>query len=391
MRSRAMSRTWMEIDLDAFVNNYHVARSMIKESTGVIAVVKADAYGCGAPVVASILENEPGLYGFAVASFDEGEELRLRGIKKPIIILGYTAPHLAPDLAKLNLTTAIVSGEYARALDRYARQSGCVVKGHIKIDSGMSRLGIMNHYPEQFEDALAEAEEMLACQRLDINGIFTHFATADWMDKEFTKQQFRNFKSVLDALREKGYKLPVAHCSNSAAVVSHPECELEHVRAGTLLYGGQPSSDFVPGLMMPYQMKSSIGQIKDLKPGDKVGYGLTYEAKEPMRIAVIPIGYADGLPYKYSNSGKVMINGKIAKVVGTICMDQMMVDITDIHDARPGQTITIYGEDNDEFLDIYEVGDEIDTYIFQFICNTSYRVPRVYFRNGMAVSYESLV
>ncbi|MBQ2697426.1 MAG: alanine racemase [Clostridia bacterium] len=392
MRSRAMSRTWIEVDLDILVNNYRIARSKIKESTGFIAVVKANAYGNGAPVVAAALENEPGLYAFAVASFDEAEELRLRGIRKPILILGYTAPHLAADLARLDLTTAIVSGEYGRALDRYARDAGCKVKGHIKVDSGMSRLGIMNHGPDQLEAAIAEAEEILACQRLEIDAAFTHFATAGWQDTSFTEQQFNNFKALLDALEARGHKLPRSHCCNSGAVAFHPRCELSTVRSGSLLYGYQPDGKRpVEGLRMPTQLKSSVGQVKDLRPGDKVGYNLTYECTQPMTIAVIPIGYADGLPYSFSNKGRVLINGQWAPVVGTICMDQMMVDITGIEGVRPGQTITIFGEDNDVITNLFEQSLYVGAMPAQFATNITPRVPRVYLRGGMAVSSDSLV
>ena len=391
MKSRAMSRTWVEVDLSIITNNYRIARSKLQESTAFVAVVKANAYGNGAPVVAAALENEPGLYAFAVASFGEAEQLRARGVKKPILILGYTAPHLAPDLNRLDLTTAIVSGEYARALDRYAREAGCTVKGHIKVDSGMSRLGIVNHNPSQLEHAVAEAEEMLACERLEINGIFTHFATSGWEDTQFTDLQFRNFKSLLDALTEKGYHLPRAHCCNSGAVAFHPECELQTVRSGSLLYGFQPDRNRpIEGLRNPMQLKSSVGQIKQLEPGAKVGYNCTYEVQQDMTIAVIPIGYADGLPYGMSNQGSILVNGKWAPVVGTICMDQMMVDITGIEGVRPGQTVTIFGEDNDEMAGLIEQSVSVGAFPPQFFTNITSRVPRVYFKDGVAVGYEAL-
>ncbi len=391
MRNRAMSRTWLEVNLDVIRNNYKIARSKLKETTELIAVVKADAYGNGAPVVASILESEPGIYAFAVASFDEAEQLRLHGVKKPILILGYTAPHLAPELYSLDLTAALVSGEYARALDRYARQSGVTVKGHIKVDSGMSRLGIVNHSPRNFEAAVAEAEEILACDRLIIDGIFTHFATSGWEDTSFTDLQFANFKAVLDALTAKGYQLPHAHCCNSGAVVFHPECELHTVRTGSLLYGFQPDYGRpVPGLVSPSQLKSSIGQVKNLAPGDKVGYNCTYEVTRDMSIAVIPIGYADGLPYGMSNKGHILVNGQKAPVIGSVCMDQMMVDITGIEGVRPGQTVTIFGEDNDAFQSMIEVSKEAEAFPPQFFTNITSRVPRVYYENGMVVSYEAL-
>ena len=250
----------------------------------------------------------------------------------------------------MDLTTAIVSGEYARALNRYAREAGCTVKGHIKIDSGMSRLGIVDHHPDQLGQAVAEAEEMLSCERLEIDGIFTHFATSGWKDTEFTDMQFRNFKAVLDALTRKGYHLPRAHCCNSGAVAFHPECELQTVRSGSLLYGFQPDPTRpVAGLRSPISLKSCV-EKSQLERGDKIGYNCTYEVQGSMTIAVVPIGYADGLPYGMSNQGCILVNGKRAPVVGTICMDQMMVDITGIEGVRPGQTVTVFGEDNDEML-----------------------------------------
>ncbi len=381
-------RTWIEIDLNAIANNYAIARTYLKDETGMIAVVKANAYGNGAPQVASLLEPERGVYGFGVASFEEGMRLRKAGIKKPVLILGYTPPGRALQLAENDLIATLTGGEYAQQLSERALEAGVTVRCHVKLDSGMNRLGVVGH---PVDGAVAEIEDMLQRKGLVIEGMFTHFAASNWANGDFTAWQFENFQEVLGALRQKGYALPVAHCCNSGGVVFHPECEMNFVRSGFLLYGTQPDPQRpVKGLKNPMQLKSQVAQVKDLKAGDVVGYDCTYEVKSPMRIAVVPVGYADGLPYGMSNQGSILVNGKWAPVVGTICMDQMMVDITGIEGVRPGQTVTIFGEDNDEMAGLIEQSVSVGAFPPQFFTNITSRVPRVYFKDGVAVGYEAL-
>ncbi len=379
-------RTWIEIDLNAIANNYAIARTYLKDETGMIAVVKANAYGNGAPQVASLLEPERGVYGFGVASFEEGMRLRKAGIKKPVLILGYTPPGRALQLAENDLIATLTGGEYAQQLSERALEAGVTVRCHVKLDSGMNRLGVVGH---PVDGAVAEIEDMLQRKGLVIEGMFTHFAASNWANGDFTAWQFENFQEVLGALRQKGYALPVAHCCNSGGVVFHPECEMNFVRSGFLLYGTQPDPQRpVKGLKNPMQLKSQVAQVKDLKAGDVVGYDCTYEVKSPMRIAVVPVGYADGLPFGLSNRGCMLVRGQRAPIVGKVCMDQTMVDVTKIEGVKRGDVVTIFGRDGEEELPITELADTAGVFAPGVFCNLNARVTRLFLRGDELVDCE---
>lgn len=379
-------RTWVEIDLDAIANNYAVARSFLREQTRMIAVVKANAYGNGAPQVARLLEGEPGVYGFGVASFEEGMRLRRAEITKPILILGYTPPGRAALLAANSLIATLTEGEYARCLSKAACDAGVTVRCHVKLDTGMNRLGVVGRPVER---AVAEIEGMLALKGLQAEGIFTHFAASNWEDGDFTARQFETFTEVLGRLRAKGHALPLAHCCNSGGVVFHPECELDCVRSGFLLYGTQPDPDRpVPGLKNPMQLKSQVAQLKEVGPGDVVGYDCTYEVTRPMRIAVVPVGYADGLPFGLSNRGEMLVGGQRAPIVGKVCMDQTMIDVTHIDGVRRGDVVTVFGRDGGQELSVTEMAERAGVFAPGVFCNLNARVTRLFYLGGELVDSE---
>ena len=386
MEREIKRRSWMEIELDAILNIYEIARKHLKKETRLIAVVKADAYGCGAPQVARLLEEQEGVCAFGVASFDEGVRLRRAGIRKPILILGYTPPELAAELAEQQLTATLTDSEYARALSDCAVRAGVTVGCHVKLDTGMSRLGILGHPVER---AVAEIAALFQLQGLAIGGIFTHFAASNWEDGSFNDYQFQNFVQVTEELRRQGLALPVAHCCNSGAVVFHPECDLGYVRFGFLLYGVQPDpARPVEGLREPIQLKTLVAQVKELAPGARIGYDCTFEVKQPMRIAVVPIGYADGLPYGLSNCGEMLVRGQRAPIVGKVCMDQTMLDVTHIPEVQRGDIVTVFGRDGREEISVMELAQKAGVFAPGFFCNLNARVPRIFLKNGEIAEYE---
>ena len=390
MRHRAMQRTWLEVDLDTVLSNYHYAISKLHDDTNFITVVKADAYGHGSPAFVKLLEAEKQLFAFAVATIDEAIQLRRLGIKKRILVLGYVAPELAGEICEHELTVPLVSLNHAQKMSAAAVEAGCTVCAHIKIDSGMCRLGLVNHDASDLERTLADAEAILALPNLAVDGIFTHFATSGWEDSTHSDTQFKNFQIVLDGLEEKGHRLPYAHCCNSGAIAFHPEYELHAVRSGSLHYGFQPSPTRpIKEIRSPLSMRSRIAQVKELRAGASIGYDRTYVVEGSMTMGVVPVGYADGVPFEMSNAGCVLVNGRRAPVVGKICMDQLMIDLTNIPDVEEGQICTIFGADNGTELDVFAMCSEIKAHPAQFLCNITGRVPRVYFQNGEIVGAQT--
>ncbi|NLT58841.1 MAG: alanine racemase [Clostridiales bacterium] len=381
--NRAMHRTWVEVDLDRVWANLQNALSKIHEDTTFIAVVKADAYGHGAPALAKLLEEEPRVTAFGVASIDEAIQLRERGIERRILVLGFVDELLAEEIAKWDLTVPLVSARHARAMDREAARARVKVKGQIKIDSGMCRLGIVNHCEQDLSGAVEEALEILSLGNLEVDGIFTHFSTSGWEDTHYADFQYENFKKVLEAVEEKGYPMPFAHCCNSGAIHFHPEFALRAVRSGSLLYAVQPDSKRpILEMSMPMQLRSRIAQIKTVREGAFIGYDCTYQVKGEMQIAIIPAGYADGIPSAMSNKGWLLVGGQKAPVVGKVCMDQLMVDVTGIEGVEEGQVVTVFGQDGAYYQDMFKLCAEIGAHPAQLLCNLTKRVPRVYYKDG---------
>lgn len=379
-------RCWVEIDLSAIEDNVAAIRQNLNENTAFCAIVKGDAYTHGARAVARMLDDHDGVDFFGVACYDEAVDVRRGGAKKPILILGDTDPALAQDMEYRNIAQCCWSIRYARKLDDEMEGSGRKLKVHMKIDSGLSRLGIVNHEEEDFEPALEEAMAMLKLKNLDFEGIFTHFAKAEDEDTSFTEYQYANFMKMVTAIEAAGHKFKYIHCDNSAGAAFHPEKQCTMIRSGTSLYGYTPNLKRpIPGVRRAIQWRAVISQIKWLRPGSVISYGCTYEVKTPARIATVCVGYADGLFRELSNSFEVLVNGKRAKGVGRICMDQMMIDITGIDGVEEGDVVTLFGDDHGAHLDAQEMADKLSKSQINMISYITKRVPRVYFKDGREV------
>ena len=369
-----LHRTWAEIDLDALVHNFDIIK---KEATGakLMAVVKADAYGHSARIVAPILEQH-GADAFAVSNIEEAITLRGCGITRPILILGYTPVSMAAQLYLNDISQCVYSPEYAAALSKRACADGVKVKVHIKLDTGMSRLGF-----DCRDEKLSGIEEAVTAARLKgfvFEGIFTHFAVSDRTETSedgFTDKQYSRFCTAAERFEKAGLRPKYRHCCNSAAFCLDSDKHFDMCRPGIILYGLTPSSDlklkenFVPVMTV----KSVVSMVKTIKKGDTVSYGRTFTAEKEMKIATVTAGYADGYPRLLSNKGYVLINGKRANIIGRVCMDQMSVDVSDIEDVKQGDEVILFGKT----LPVEELADMCGTINYEIICGISPRVPRI--------------
>ena len=374
-----LHRTWAEIDLDALVHNFDIIK---KEAAGakLMAVVKADAYGHSARIVAPLLEQH-GADAFAVSNIEEAITLRGCGITRPILILGYTPVSLAAQLYLNDISQCVYSPEYARDLSERACADGVKVKIHIKLDTGMSRLGF-----DCRDGSLSGIEEAIAAARLNgfvFEGIFTHFAVSDRTETEedgFTDGQYRRFSVAVEQFERAGLKAKYRHCCNSAAFCLDNDKHFDLCRPGIILYGLTPSSaltlkeDFIPVMTV----KSVGSMVKKIKKGDTVSYGRTFTADREMKIATVTAGYADGYPRLLSNKGYVLINGKRANILGRVCMDQLSVDVSDIADVKQGDEVILFGK----MLPVEELADMCGTINYEIICGISPRVPRITVKGG---------
>ncbi|MCI6420859.1 MAG: alanine racemase [Blautia sp.] len=370
------NRVYATVNLDAIVKNLENMKKNIQEDTKIIAVLKADGYGHGAVPIAKHIEPLPYLWGIAVATVEEGMILRKNGITKPILILGYTFSDDYDTIIEQEMRPAVFTLKMARELSKAAVRLKKPAKIHIKIDTGMSRIGYRN-----LEQAVPEILEISALDGIEIEGIFTHFARADETDPAPAYQQMETFEQFIHALEEKGLSISVKHCSNSAGILRMKEANMNVVRAGIILYGLYPSDevekDLVP-LEPAMELKSHIVYIKTLEPGVAVSYGGTYVTSRPTRVATIPVGYADGYCRGLSNKGFVLIHGKKAPILGRICMDQFMVDVTDIPEAQEADEVTLLGRDQKEQITMEELGNLSGRFNYEFACCISRRVPRIY-------------
>lgn len=372
---------WAEIDLDALVGNFHLIRQKAAPAA-VCAVVKAGAYGHGDVPVARTLAAE-GAAWFAVSSLAEARRLRRGGIEEPVLILGMTRPECAALLAEERITQAVYSPEYARALSRAAEAAGVAVKGHLKIDTGMGRIGF--GACRDFEGAVSGLLECRKLPGLSITGAFQHFSAADSLaedDRRYTENQYALFRRVVERLEAEG-PLTV-HCSNSAGLAARPDWSCDMVRAGIILYGQDPSGEVAfPGLRPVMTLKTVVSQVKDLAPGDCVGYGRTYRADRSVRAATLCCGYADGYSRRLSGLGTVSIHGQPAPVIGRVSMDQITVDASAVPDIAAGDEAVLLGASPaDSFARAASMAGTIS---YELLCAVARRVPRVYFRGGGVV------
>lgn len=379
-------RVYAEIDLDAIGSNVRHMKENIAQNTGIIAVVKADGYGHGAVPIAKQLEASGDVAGFAVATAEEALSLKEAGIEKPILILGYCFPCYYEVLIEKEIRMTVFRSDTLKELsDAYERllKKGICKKArvHIKVDTGMSRIGIR---PD--EEGISFIEEAFVSTGVEVEGIFTHFARADETDKKNAERQLSLFNAFLAAVKEKtGKEIPVKHVSNSAGIIELPEANMDAVRAGIALYGLWPSSqvrtDVVP-LTPALSLYSRVVFIKEIDAGTPVSYGGIFTAEKKMRIATVPVGYADGYSRGLSGKGFVLIRGKKATVLGRICMDQFMVDVTDIPDAREGDVVTLIGRDGVMQITMEQLGELSGRFNYEFACCLGSRVPRYYRKQG---------
>ena len=377
------SRIQADIDLDAFRFNLDSIKKNINENTQIITVLKADGYGHGAVPLAKEAEKEERVWGIAVATVEEALELRRGGIKKPLLILGYTYQEDYDLIAAEELRPTVFKLSMAQELSRAALRKNKTVKIHIKIDTGMSRIGYRD-----LEKSVPEILEISRLPGLEIEGLFTHFARADEREKAPAYQQLEKYQAFQKALKEAGLKIPLCHCSNSAGIIRMPEANMDAVRAGIILYGLYPSEEVEkePVPLKPLMtLKSHIAYIKTLEPGVQISYGGTYTTQKETRVATIPVGYADGYARSLSNKGWVLIRGKKAPVLGRVCMDQFMVDVTDIPEARELDEVMLLGKSQDQQITMEELGELSGRFNYEFACCISKRVPRIYFKGGKAI------
>lgn len=375
------SRVCAAVDLDAIRYNMDSIKQYLKPETKTLAVIKTDGYGHGAVPIAKELENLDYLFGYATATAEEALELRDAGIQKPILILGYTFPYSYEMLIQKEIRPAIFRLDTAIQLSEQAQKLGKTAKVHIKVDTGMSRIGIScNDEGASFVKAVSELPG------IEIEGIFTHFAKADETDKTFAKKQFEEFKAFTELIEEKmGIPIPIKHCANSAASMELHEMQMDMVRVGISLYGLWPSDEVSkePIKLKPaLRLESKIAYVKTLKPDTPISYGGTYITNRETRIATIPIGYGDGYPRSLSNKGFVLIHGKKAPICGRVCMDQMMVDVTHIEDVKEGDRVTLIGTDESAHISMEELGDLSGRFNYELACDLNKRIPRVYIKNN---------
>ena len=392
-------RTWAEIDLDALANNYRRVREAADPKARVCCVVKADGYGHGALRISAELQSL-GADWFAVSNLEEALQLRRGGIERPILVLGFTPPEEAAALSEGNISQCVYSTDYAEKLSLCAGAVGVKVKIHAKIDTGMSRLGF--YFQDIFRDEAAIDEVIRACSLPGLipEGVFSHFAVSDERKEgdAFTMRQFGCFKEMSEALVRAGVggdKPPLRHCANSAAVFDYPLSHLDMVRAGVVLYGLYPSGQLRarPDLRPVLSLRSVVSHVKTLLPGATVSYGRKFTAEHEMRVATVPVGYADGYPRALGPGGAaVLIRGQRCPVIGRICMDQLMADVSGVEGAAMGDRVTLIGRDGGEEITAGEVAGWEGTINYEVVCALSKRVPRVYLNGGKVESiYNQLL
>ena len=374
-------RVYAQIDLDAIHNNMEQMHRNLKPGTKMIGVIKTDAYGHGAVQIGRELELLPYVYGYATATAEEALILRHAGLQKPILILGYTFPACYEELIRQDIRMTVFREDSIEQLADSARRAGKPARVHVKVETGMNRLGIR---PD--ESGLRFVEKVLHTEGLMLEGMFTHFARADEKDKTAARKQLALLQDFMKrAETELDFQILVKHCANSASIVELPEADMDVVRAGITLYGMWPSVEVsrdIISLQPVLSLRSRIVYIKEVEPGMEISYGGTYVTPERMRIATIPVGYGDGYPRSLSGKGWVLIHGKKAPVLGRVCMDQFMVSLAGIPEAEEGDVVTLIGRDGAEQITMEELGELSGRFNYELACGLGKRIPRVYVKGG---------
>lgn len=374
--------TWIEVDLDAITNNVKEFQRYLPQDTKIMAVVKANAYGHGSvPVARAALEA--GASYLAVAFVDEGVELRQAGIEAPILVLGYTPEHAIDYALRHHLTLTVYRSESVLKVEQEAARLGMVAPVHIKVDTGMGRLGLL---PAEVPSFLAQVASL---PHVEVEGMFTHYATADEADQSYALFQLQQFTEVARRARAE-HEIPLVHIANSAGAIQRVEKVFDMVRIGIGLYGFYPSAevdDTRVALRPALSLKSRIAHVKQPPPGTGVSYGKTYTVSGNEWIAVVPIGYADGVNRHLSNAGEVLVKGQRVPIVGTICMDQLMINVTDVMPVEVGDEVVIYGEQRGERITVDEVAKRLNTIHYEVVCALSHRLPRFYIKKREIVRF----
>lgn len=381
------ARVYAEVNLDAVRSNVEHMKANIGQDVLMSAVIKTDGYGHGAVAVAKELENLPYMWGFAAATVEEARVLRDAGITKPILILGYTFPYCYEELAKLDIRTAVFDTDTAKLLSEAAVRTGRTIKVHVKVDTGMGRIGI----PAD-ETGIEIIRKILTYPNLEIEGIFTHFAKADEKDKTHALEQLSRYKEFTEKVQESCHiTIPMRHCSNSAGIIELKEANMNMVRPGIILYGLWPSEEVAQNIVElapAMSLISHVVYVKELPAGCGISYGSTFVTNRKTKVATIPVGYGDGYPRALSNRGYVLIHGQKAPILGRVCMDQFMVDVTEIEDVSTGDMVTLIGQDGEECITMEDLGNLSGRFNYELACDISKRVPRVYVKGGNAVSVK---
>ena len=374
-------RVYADIDLAAIYENVKNAKALLKKDTKMMAIVKADGYGHGAVEVARQIDELVDAYGVAI--LEEGIELRKAGFTKPILILGYTPKPLYPAMIRYDIATAVFTMEMAKEISDTAVAMHKNANIHIKLDTGMSRIGFA--ITKESKEII---EQIAKLPGIEIKGCFSHFARMDEKDKTKANEQFAKFTKMVNALEKDGVDLGIRHISNSAGIMEAPEVQMDMVRNGICLYGLYPSEEVqkerLP-LKPAMELKAYVSYVKTLEPGVEIGYGGTYTTTKKTRVATIPVGYADGYSRCLSGKGSVLIHGKKAPILGRVCMDQFMVDVTDIDNVCVGDRVTLFGKDGDSCITIEEISAMAHSFNYEFVCDIGKRIPRVYYRHGKVI------
>ncbi|GAB2695180.1 alanine racemase [Paenibacillus thermoaerophilus] len=375
-------QTWAEVSLDAIAHNVKAIKAGLRPSTRFMAVVKADGYGHGAVQIAKAA-LEAGADWLGVALLDEALQLRAAGIDCPILVLGYMPPASVEAAVKHRIAITVFARDDLDTVIESAARLRQQADVHLKADTGMTRLGVTDR-----DEALDLARTAASSPWVRLEGIFTHFASADSPDETYTRGQFRTFLAMIEHLERNGIRVPVKHCCNSAATLRFPEMHLGMVRVGISLYGLSPYSGPVPvmpELLPAMRWKTRVASLKQVPAGQPIGYGCTYRPERPSLIATVPVGYADGLSRRLSNRGGVWIGGRHAPIVGRVCMDQTMVDVSAVPGVRTGDEAILFGCGEDGCLPVEEMASLLDTIHYELVCTVGKRVPRVYMRGSTVV------
>lgn len=371
-------RVFATIDLDNLNHNLEVMADHNREGQ-YFAVIKADAYGHGAKTIAKYLENKKNIYGFAIATFEEAMELRMAGIQKELLILGYTFPYAYKEMIQYRITPTVFRLDQAEELQKVAEQLNVIMDIHIKVDIGMNRIGIS---PD--EQGILFIEQITKLSNLKIGGIFTHFPKADMLAHKETKNQLKLFLSFVEKVETLlPYKIGCIHASNSAAIIQSLNANLKIARAGIGMYGLWPSEemDKCMELKPVLSLKSEIVYLKDVEPNTEISYGGTFITNRPSKIATIPVGYGDGYPRSLSNKGFVLINGCKAPITGRVCMDQFMIDVTDVPDVKIGDSVILIGTDGFNTIRVEDLDSISGRFHYELVCNLGKRIPRIFKSN----------